>query len=506
MVVDPRTPCLIGVAARTWHPEDVGERGAPEPLVMWEEVARAAAADAGSPDLLERLDSIRVVYCQTWQYDDAVSRLGARLGASPRHGSYSGIGGTTPQVILDDAAAAILAGDLDVVLVVGAEALATARSFFLRSEPPPFRFPPAEERPFPWEAPFHPAEVAHDVWQAWLTFALFDSARRAHLGEDLDEYRRAIGEMLAPMTEIAAANPHAWFRVARSAEEIVTPTARNRMVGYPYTKYTIAAMDVDMAAAVILVSHATAESLGVPAERRVYLRGWCHATGPTYVAEHTDMWRSPAMAAAAAEALRVTRIGVDDVAHFDLYSCFASSLSFARDALGITVSDSRPLTVTGGLPYHGGPASNYVTHSVAAMVETLRADPGSMGIVSAVGMHMTKHAYATYSTVPGQVTLPSAAKVQARVDAVGAAEILEGHTGLATVVAYSVVHSRDGEPEWGLLVCDIPGGGRCYAKVVDRQVLADAERRELVGANVDLASMSVTGRDGATTVNIATPC
>ena len=41
--VDPRAPCLIGVGQRTWHPDEVGEAGAPEPLVMWEEVARRAA-------------------------------------------------------------------------------------------------------------------------------------------------------------------------------------------------------------------------------------------------------------------------------------------------------------------------------------------------------------------------------------------------------------------------------------------------------------------------------
>ncbi|MCZ7536502.1 MAG: hypothetical protein M5T61_11755 [Acidimicrobiia bacterium] len=310
------------------------------------------------------------------------------------------------------------------------------------------------------------------MWQAWLTFALFDSARRAHLGTDLDEYRRAMGRMLAPMTEVAAGNPRAWFRVARTAEEIVTPTPGNRMVGYPYTKYTIAAMDVDMASAVVMASHAMADSLGVPADKRVYLRGWGSAVGPTYVAEHAELWRSPAMAAAATRALDAAGIGVDDVAHLDLYSCFAGSLNFARDALRLGGDDPRPLTVTGGLPYHGGPASNYVTHSVAAMVETLRADPGSVGLVSGVGMHMTKHAFGVYSTAPGDAVPTGSTTLQVE-RGVQRRTIAESHEGAATIAAYSVVHGRDGEPEWGLLVCDLPGGERCYAKVHDRAVLAE---------------------------------
>ena len=89
---------------------------------------------------------------------------------------------------------------------------------------------------------------------------------------------------------------------------------------------------------------------------------------------------------------------IDDVAHLDLYSCFASSLAFARDALGI--GDDRALTVTGGLPYHGGPGSNYDTHALAAMAETLRADPGALGLISGIGMHMTSHSAVVLSTSP----------------------------------------------------------------------------------------------------------
>ena len=143
------------------------------------------------------------------------------------------------------------------------------------------------------------------------------------------------------------------------------------MVGYPYTKRMVAVMDVDMAASVVVSSWAAADRLGVPEERRVPLRGWALGLDATYVAEHDDLSRSPAMAAASAEALRVAGVGIDDIAAFDLYSCFASSVDFALDALGLPHDDSRPFTVTGGLPYFGGPASNYMTHAISTMVERL---------------------------------------------------------------------------------------------------------------------------------------
>jgi acetyl-CoA C-acetyltransferase len=503
--IDGRAPCIIGVATRTWHPHEVGEQGAPEPLDMWEEVARAAALDAGNNDLAARIESLQLVYCQTWQYDDAVGRLADRLGASPKHRHYSGIGGTTTQALVGDTATRMLRGELDLALIASAEALATQRSYKKRGERYPYSFKPAEKRPFPWESPPHAVEIAHEVFQAWLTFAVFDNARRAQRGIDLEEYRAGIGRMMAPMTRVAAANPDAWFRVERSAEELVQPSADNRMIGYPYTKYTVAVMDVDMAGALLVATHDCADAVGVPPDQRVYLRGWCYATDPVLVAEHADLGRSPAMRRASAEALRGAGIAVDDIAAFDLYSCFASSLHFAADALGLDPLDARGLTTTGGLPYHGGPASGYLTHSIAAMARRLRARPGDFGMVSGVGMHMTKHVFGVYSSTPGPIAPPDEGTVQAALAHEHAAvPVVAEHEGHATVAAYSVVHGRDGDPEWALLVCDLDDGARTYAQCRDVALCRDAESSELVGRRVHLAPETRDGVAGPARVNIAT--
>ncbi len=488
MPADPRATCIIGVARRTWHPSDAPD-GAPEPLAMWEQLARDAAADTGAADasaVLGALESIDVVYSQSWQYDDAVARLAERLGASPARRRYSGIGGSVPHVLATEAAQEIRAGHLDLALIAGAEALATVRRLKKAGEKPPWSFRPAEKRPFPIDMDFDPSEVSHAVFEAYLTFALFDNARRAHLGRGLDEHRARLGRVLAPMTAIAAASPHAWFPVAREAEEIVTATPENRMVAYPYTKLMTSIMDVDMASALVLASAAKADALGVPEERRVYLRGWGYAEDPVHVAGHPDLWRSPAMAAAAGAALAGAGIGVDDVAHLDLYSCFASSVCFALDALGIGEDDprARAVTQTGGLPYHGGPGSNYMTHALAAMAETLRREPGSYGVVSGVGMHMQKHAYGVWSTDPGAGPVTDPPPYVPAAEPLG---IVGSPAGAATVATYSVLHGRDGGPERALLICDLPGGGRCYALLDGgAAALSGAEADELIGRKVTL--------------------
>ena len=256
------------------------------------------------------------------------------------------------------------------------------------------------------------------------------------------------------------------------------------MVGYPYTKYMISIMDVDMAAAVLVAATRRADALGVPPERRVYLRGWCYATDPVYVAEHAEMWRSPAMAAASGEAFRVAGVGIDDVAHLDLYSCFGSSVNFARDALGIArrrfaAADRHRRAA---VPRRRGQQ----LHDALDRDDggrPARATPARYGLVSGVGMHMTKHVYGVYSTEPGPVAPPEQARVQREPRRRGAASDRDAHDGDATVAAYSVVHGRDGEPEWAVsssATCPTAGvpTARCSTLTCWRSI----ERDELVGA------------------------
>jgi acetyl-CoA C-acetyltransferase len=192
-------------------------------------------------------------------------------------------------------------------------------------------------------------------------------------------------------------------------------------------------------------------------------------------------------------------VALDDVAHLDLYSCFASSVHLACDALGLATDDPRGLTVTGGLPFSGGAGSNYMLHSIATMTDVLRDDAGSLGLVTGVGMHMTKHVFGLYSTDPppgGRVEPPDRAGVQAGLDAHPATEIADRHEGPAHLASYTVAHARSGEPEWGLALCDLADGRRAYGRIEDSALLADLEAREWIGETVEL----VAGAEGVNLV------
>jgi acetyl-CoA C-acetyltransferase len=477
--VSSRGLCLIGAAQHTDH-----SAKASEPLVSWAELATLAAADTGVESVLAQVDSLQVVYCHSWPYDDPVGRLATALGIDPRHRHYSGIGGTTPQLLVNETAEAMLRGEMDLALIVSGEVLATVRATKKAGERLPWSH--RQPSPFPWDPP-HASELAHEVMQAWETFPLWDTARRARLEASLADDAAEAARVMAAMSTVAATNPHAWRPVALDAATVGTATPENRYVGWPYTKHEVAVMDVDMSAALLLATAEKADALGVAEDRRFYLIGWAYAQDPDSIAERGDLSRSAAMKVVGNHAMQSAGIGLDDVDAFDLYSCFPSSVRLTCDALGLALDDPRGHTVTGGLPYAGGPASAYQMHAITSAYHRLR-EGGGRALVTGVGMHLAKHVAAVWSTTPGDPRPPDAEALQAEVESQQPRmPLLTTYSGPATVRAYTVAHGRDGTPQQGLVILDT-ADGRAIARVHDSDLLVDAESRELVGADVTVST------------------
>jgi acetyl-CoA C-acetyltransferase len=249
-----------------------------------------------------------------------------------------------------------------------------------------------------------------------------------------------------------------------------------------------AIMDVDQAAALLLTSVATARRLGVPEKKWVYVRGGGDAFDHWFVSDRVDYSSSPAIRVAGRHALAQAGLAIDEIDLFDLYSCFPCAPQIAAEMLGLALDDARPLTVTGGLPYHGGPGNNYTTHAIATLTERLRARPGASGLVSAVGWYLTKHSVGVYSSAP-----PLAPRrredphgYQAIVDREPSPALASQANGLASVETYTVVHDREGGPALGILLARLPDGRRCWANLTDPAVLERIEQEEFIGAEGQL--------------------
>jgi acetyl-CoA C-acetyltransferase len=481
--LDPRLPVIVG-AGQVCHREGL----APEPVELLAEAARRAETDAGTPGLLARLDSVRVVNLLSWRYPDPGRLVAGLVGAAPRHTAYTRLGGQSPQQLLSRTAADIQAGRADLVLIGGAEAWRT-RSAIRRQtgERPPWTVQPETLQPaeiIGTELVFGaPVEVEAGLVMPVAVYPLFENALRAAAGRSVAEHGRAIAELWAGFSDVAEGNPHAALPRRHSAEEIGTPGPQNRMVGFPYPKLMNSNNAVDQAAAIVLASVGTATALGIPRDRWVFPLASAEAEDPP-LSERAEMHRSPGLRAAGAAALRLAGVDAGDLAHVDLYSCFPSAVQVAAAELGLPLD--RELTVTGGLTFAGGPWNDYVSHAIAAMTGRLRADPGAVGLCSALGGYLSKHAVGLYSTEPPvhgfrhEVTRDGDRGSVRRT----LAETFDGEVAVETC---TVMHDRSGAPERGIAACLLDDGRRTWATTRDPGLMAAMVEDGFIGSRVEVA-------------------
>ena len=471
MPLDPRTPVLVG--AGQWSNRVDGGEPPAEPVAMMAEALRRAAADSGaSGDVMGALDALRVVAVLSKRYRNPARLLAELIGARPRDEALSSVGGNEPQALVNRACLDILAGDAEVVAICGAEAWrtrsATARDQLRWVDDDPDT-PDARRTGTDMEMA-HPAEIARGIFMPTQVYPLFEQALRHAAGRSVDDHLVAVSELWAGFSAVAAGNPHAWIRDQWTAERIRTPSPANRWVCWPYTKVMNANNAVEQSAGLILCSAAKAEALGVPRDRWVFPVAGTEAHDTYALSHRPDLRSSGAIRLAARRLFAEAGVGVDDVAHVDLYSCFPVAVEIGAAEIGLGLD--RQLTVTGGLSFAGGPWNNYVSHSVATMAGVVREDPGALGLVSANGGFVTKHALGLYSTEP-----PAAgfrwADVQDEVDALPRREVCEDPDGAAAIESWVVVHDRDGEPERALVACLLDDGRRAWAVSDDAATVAE---------------------------------
>jgi acetyl-CoA C-acetyltransferase len=473
---DARSPVVVG-AGQVSQRVPPSEARAPIDLLV--DAARLAEKDAQAVQpLLERVDVVGIAAIGSWRYPDPGALLGRKLAIEPRATLLTTVGGNSPQLLCNELGARIQRGELDVALVGGAESMHTR--WRARREPRvELTWETGDDPPCEWViGDARPGssgyEMAHSAVAPPLVYPLFETALRAAHGRTVEEHQRHVSELWSRFAAVAAGNPDAWLRQAFTADDIRTVSPDNRMVCFPYPKRMCANIDVDQGAALLLCSLEAARAAGVPDERIVFLHAAAEAHDHYFFTERWSLTDSPAIATAVNDALRAAAIGVDDVARFDLYSCFPSAVEVAMRAIGIADDDPRPLTVTGGLGFAGGPVNNYPAHAIARMVQELRADPMSFGCTTALGWYITKHASAVWSASPPAhgFRRVDPATSQARVDTLPRREPAGLLDGPATIEATSVNFERDGSPVLGIVSALTDDGRRALANTRDGRLLA----------------------------------
>ncbi|TSC25209.1 acetyl-CoA acetyltransferase [Corallococcus sp. Z5C101001] len=460
-----RIPVIVGVGQVNDRSEDP-LRGLDSQGLM-EAALRAADADAGG-GWLTRVDSLAVVDQLSFRQVGELSlSLAERLGARPRLREQTAeASGDSPVRLLDEAANRIAAGDIQVAAVVGGEALRTAARRAALS---------AGDAPSAHNAASTIGVHAREAYRrryGLLTpidvYPLYENAGRAADGLSLAEAQRESGELWARFSQVAAGNPGAWLREPASVEDILTPSAANRPIAFPYLKRMVANSSVNQGAGFLVTSLENALARGVPEGRLVYVGRGAAAHEPEDFLARDGYARSPSMAVTLRRALTLNGLTPEALDHVELYSCFPCVPKMARRVLGWPLE--KPATVFGGLTFGGAPIANPMSHAVVLMVQRLR-EQGRHGLLFGNGGFATyNHALVlTREPLPAGAR-PCSSDCQAEADAARGPipPFVEDYTGPGTVETYTVFHAREGTPTFGVIVGRGASGERFLAKVPAR--------------------------------------
>ncbi|MEJ2168238.1 MAG: hypothetical protein P8185_04485 [Deltaproteobacteria bacterium] len=474
------------------------------PIGLMAAASQRAFEMIGSFDAARRLEGLMTVKVMSAYYPSAHRLLAERLGLSPRFSVTSTIGGNSPQTLINRAAGMIARGELDSVLVAGAEAYRSRNR----------KKPEGGNRLFQGFPPDYAEddivgatdlEARHGMSLPIHGFPLFETALWAASGLCLEDYLKRAGTMWARFSRVAAGHPNAWTRLPLDAEAIVSPTAENRYIAFPYTKRMNPMVSVDMGAAVLLMAGETADRYACKGTRAVFFVGGGYAEDrQRFLAQKSDFTTSLPLKIAADKALARSNLALDDIQCFDLYSCFPASVAIACDMLGLAEDDPRPLTLTGGLGFFGGPGNNYCLHAVVTLAEAIAAGRTENGMITGLGWFMHKHAAGVYRAEPGDTELATHDLEDMRSPAVGDPPLtaVDVAAGSGTMETYTVVFKRDGTPGRAILYGRKEDGRRFVAcnRPADDDMIAALTTECRVGWTVRLAHDAGSGLNLASLV------
>ncbi len=481
--VDPRTPVLVGQGQFLQHQDDVS--AAKGPIDLMSEAVRRAITDAGVA-ALPSIDEIHVARSLTNREPNPGAAIARLCGIAASHHTLTSHGGNTPQWLVNHTARRIFDGEIDCALLVGGEAMRTRnRARKLGLEPEWFTPQHTSEEATPTNPEFtmnHDAEVALRIMLPIEIYPMFETALRARDGHSVGEHQRHIGELWSRFSAVAASNEFAWDRTPHSTDEIITASANNRMIGFPYTKLMNANNNVDMAACLFICSVEHAETLGIPRDRWVFPVAGTDCHEKPFVSHRVSFTEAPAIQMGGQMALDLAHTSFDDIEVIDLYSCFPSAVQIGAESLGLDLS--RTLTCTGGLTFAGGPFNNYSMHAIAESMRRIRSG-AQRAFVWANGGFLTKHSFGVYSNAPSNRGYAWATP-QKDLDSLPSREMAHGPeaAGNYEVEAYSVMHDRDGAPATIRAALLNAEGLRAWAVSEDAALASDFTTNEWVGRSV----------------------
>ena len=476
--LDPRLPVLVGLGTSAV--------GAPVVDLMTDAV-RAAAADAGAPELLSAVDCF-VAPQGTWSLTDPGRTVARRVGA-PGARTVLGQIGVSQQEMINHALAAVAAGRSSTVVVVGGEARAWARGGGVEVDEE--HAPPDEvlSRPPDFVAPIE--QSAGIVLPPVQQYALIENALAGVRGLTSDQQRDEIAALWARFNAVAGENPEAAFPEPRDAADIATPGPHNRPLAYPYNRWHASQWTVDQSSALLICSVERARAAGVAPERWLFPHVALHCSEAVTLTARRRLHAWPAMAVLGRAAEDHIGRPLRELDLAEVYSCFPAAVRVQQRELGLDPAGTP--TLTGGMTFAGGPFNHFVLQALCTLGRRLRDEPGELGLLTTVSGMLSKPGLAVWSVSPPRPGLAPlladlAAEATAATEVVPVIEHPPTGPVPGTVVSFTVTYGGTAglEPVRTAIVADLADGVRTAATCEDAGTARLAVSEGLIGRSVEV--------------------
>jgi acetyl-CoA C-acetyltransferase len=407
------TPIIIGAGQHTERLHPQSEPPFRSPVQLAALACQTALDDAGIS--ATEVDSIAVIRqfadsAKVWSSpfggsDNPPESVARRIGATPAHRIYTNAGGTEPLQVMTELLRDIARGEKKFALLTGAEAIASQRFALRRGLEDDWK----EQADAPFEnREYRQRFVSKEEITGGLTlpvrsYAIIENYQAHQMAHNVQRHVRYMAKLMAPFSEVAATNTYAQSQTAYTALELADSGPGNYPISLPYSKLLVAQDAVNQSAALLLTNVGNAREAGVNPEQWVYLESYAEGVD-RFLTQRVDPGRSIAMDRVLRTTLDKAGARGTDMDLIDIYSCFPCAVHAACGVLDLPTDGTQPLTVTGGLPFFGGPGNNYTTHALAEMAMRLRGTP-SRALVTANGGILSKHAAAILTTDSARATL-----------------------------------------------------------------------------------------------------
>jgi len=366
-----------------------------EALFLMDQAVKEALSDSGNKSIKDHIDEIRIPK-GFWRYRDPGKWIAKNNDFKRIPTTYVTKIGVLQQNLINEACLKIENGEINASIILGGEArykqlrsVIEKKEYFETKldENPDFYIKAKEDL-------YGDEELEELGAMAVGYYATMETALRKNDDENIEEHQNNIASMYEEFSKVASKNEDAWLDHPYSKKEILETSKKNKMLAYPYNKLHCTSWNVNQSAALIICSEELANKLEIDNKKRVYPISSSENNHMIAIQQRPKLYESLGMIYAAKSINRMMEQLDIRLDAYDLYSCFPAAVKMFSKSLEL--GSELPKTITGSMPYAGGPLNSFVIHSTVKMIQKIRALEARHGLVTGVSGMMTKQSFCVW--------------------------------------------------------------------------------------------------------------